>query len=817
MSSTVKRSFEGGEERLFRQVEGLKRLSQVINAYPSQQQALSEALKVVAETLQVEKCLLMRHDPRTNKLIPLVPTYGFKGANLARLHILLPKDYDYSVAEAENNCRVFAKAFYQTQPFHSNRIHTFSCGTDEAESGFSVRNAVVAPVQIEGQTQGVCAAMDKIEGAFDEQDAETLAALAGMMSTLLKNLGLINQLEIEKRRHLAVLDAAVDGFVEVGRDFKITVFSKGAESLTGWKAEEAVGHTCSEVLLPHTPNSSLLCHSCPLNRAFRYGVSVPNVETLIRTRDGEDNWVSCSYNVVTDEQGELVSGVIAIKDIYRIKALSDELRQQIQQQESLLGVINAINGISSIEEIYSKALGEVANAIDFDLGMIHSIRENQDLELMAIYEPEVQTPTLPEAASLEAGYAFDTEDDMTLRHSIASLETELIEDKDLRRYERGNRGRRGDITSAVFSGRSYKKRHMHKATHNCEALRQNEPYMAVNLPGKEVCGVLEDFENVQSHLCVPIKTQDKTYGVLHLASHRPYAFWGSDFALALSICKQIAVAAERASLFEQVDLLARTDPLTKLYNKREFWDRIEQELKRAERQRRPLSLMLIDLDRLKWYNDYYGHSHGDVLLAHIGQLIREKCRNTDIAFRYGGDELCLLLPDTSIRDALIVAERIRTSAIELQVIIGDEVMIGGEKENVVTMSIGIASFPNDATTASELFENADAAMYRAKDNGKNRSLTFDKNHDVNRRKALRRVRASEYVDDRMQPPLPNPPLLNSGQQMTLPFSSVTTELHKASPEGIIVDANFTYSPPASEINLPLPEESSKDNTRPPKE
>src|SRR5689334_23425767 len=122
MSSTVKRSFEGGEERLFRQVEGLKRLSQVINAYPSQQQALSEALKVVAETLQVEKCLLMRHDPRTNKLIPLVPTYGFKGANLARLHILLPKDYDYSVAEAENNCRVFAKAFYQTQPFHSNRI-----------------------------------------------------------------------------------------------------------------------------------------------------------------------------------------------------------------------------------------------------------------------------------------------------------------------------------------------------------------------------------------------------------------------------------------------------------------------------------------------------------------------------------------------------------------------------------------------------------------------------------------------------------------------------------------------------------------------
>jgi len=177
-------------------------------------------------------------------------------------------------------------------------------------------------------------------------------------------------------------------------------------------------------------------------------------------------------------------------------------------------------------------------------------------------------------------------------------------------------------------------------------------------------------------------------------------------------------------------------------------------MKRAERQRRPLSLIIIDLDRLKWYNDFYGHSQGDMLLSRMGQLILEKCRNTDVAFRYGGDELCLLLPDTGPREAFMVAERIRESAITLQVVVADEIIIG--EDGRVTMSIGIASFPNDANIATDLFENADSAMYRAKETGKNRTVIYDAETDLHKRNYRRRIRPSEYVDDRLKPASPNP-------------------------------------------------------------
>ena len=139
------------------------------------------------------------------------------------------------------------------------------------------------------------------------------------------------------------------------------------------------------------------------------------------------------------------------------------------------------------------------------------------------------------------------------------------------------------------------------------------------------------------------------------------------------------------------------------------------------------------------------------MLAEIGQLIRDKCRNTDIAFRFGGDELCVLLPDTGPREAFMVAERIRMSAIQLQGAPGDEVIIGSQEENQVTMSIGIASFPNDAETAAGLFENADSAMYRAKETGKNRSVVYDPTVDANKNNYRRRIRELENTDERYNP------------------------------------------------------------------
>jgi len=685
-------------------LEALRKLSQISNDAPTFELALQRGLEVVAQTLEVQQAVLMLYDAESQCLIPHSSVFSGRGHQLTTLSRIYLHDTIPSMA---------LEAFRLGLPRLSNDCpHDPHCNPARVKE-FSLRNQIIVPIKSEQRTLGVCAVINKVKGDFTALDLELFETLTIPLANLLKNIGLVQRLENQQRRHLAVLDAAVDGFIEVDRDFKITLFNKGAENLTGWAAENAVGRTCSEVLMPHSPDGTSLCLNCPLKRAFRSGQSVSNVETLIQTSDGEDNWTACSYNSVTNEHNEVVSGVIAIKDIYRLKALGDELQQQIQHQQSLLGVINAISRLSNIEEIYHRALDEVRKAIHFDVGTIHATEQDgKILRLVSQYQMvEGQVVGLEGQATEQLGLLD------TLKEELDGADTHQMDE-----YWEFQQTIRSRNNGSLYQSQLHTSTASNKLASSCDALCQNEPYMAVNLPGKAVCPVLEDFPQLQSHICVPIKTQEHTYGVLHLASYRPYAFWGSDFSLAFNICKQIAVAAERASLFERIDRLARTDALTELYNKTEFWYRMEIELKRAERYSQPLTLMVLDLDRLKWFNDFYGHVYGDMLLSQISRVIREHSRAHDVAFRFGGDELCLLLPATSSEEARVVAERIREAAARVSVFPNQDV-IGAE--GLVTMSIGLASFPDDARTSHDLFLCADAAQYRAKNTGKNRVCIYD--------------------------------------------------------------------------------------------
>lgn len=694
-------NYEQSEIRAQVQLQLLSQLAALLAATPSPQHGLKEALSLIGQFTATEAVILFQKTDNAENFKVVLPFYSTEALS-ADIAVVLEK---LEITLNELNSPNLASP--QLEPFFINNAQEIVQLHPERLVVFGIRNVLILPVKLENQVQGICCLFNKASD-FTEANLTEAAMFGLMLGSFLKHLVVTSQLHNQQRRHFAVLDAAVDGFLEVSSDLQITFFSKGAESLTGWKSEDVMGRHCHEVLMPHSPDNEPLCNKCPLQRAFRYNAPVSNVETLIRSRDGEDNWVSCSYNAITDEQGTVTSGVITIKDIYRLKALSDELLQQAQQQESLLGVNNAINRLSNIEEIYRVSLDEISSAIGFDLGTIHAINpDTNELILMSYMEQ-----TSGDEASSNRPYK-------TLSRSAIRL-----------------------------SPHGQTKLHVH----NCEALQQNEAYMAVNLPGKEICPVLSEHEGLQSHLCVPIKTQDRTYGVLHLASRRAYAFWGSDFVLALNICKQIGVAAERARLFEEVDRLARTDALTGLYNKREFWDRVEREIRRANRRHSTMSMLLIDLDRLKWINDCFGHNQGDLVLSRLGQMIREECRSSDIAFRYGGDELCILLPDTSREEAKIAADRLRMAARSIRV--GEEsgqILIGNDTG--ITMSIGVACYPADSTNAQQLFENADAAMYRAKETGKDRSVLFEPQIDLNRLNYRRRNIENDIRDSRSLPPV----------------------------------------------------------------
>jgi diguanylate cyclase (GGDEF)-like protein len=184
---------------------------------------------------------------------------------------------------------------------------------------------------------------------------------------------------------------------------------------------------------------------------------------------------------------------------------------------------------------------------------------------------------------------------------------------------------------------------------------------------------------------------------------------------------------QEAHLFHQsleeitrLETLAITDPVTGLTNHRYFQEKIREEIQRAQRHERLLSLMMIDVDHFKKFNDLFGHPEGDKALAQISRLLKSATRTGDSVSRYGGEEFALILPETGKPAALDVADRIRRDL--------ENVSVGGvpESPHLVTLSLGVSNFPEDATSAESLIEAADQALYQAKKLGRNRVEVFSK-------------------------------------------------------------------------------------------
>jgi diguanylate cyclase (GGDEF)-like protein len=178
------------------------------------------------------------------------------------------------------------------------------------------------------------------------------------------------------------------------------------------------------------------------------------------------------------------------------------------------------------------------------------------------------------------------------------------------------------------------------------------------------------------------------------------------------VVKERLIAKERDQILEKLKKLAITDGLTKLYNSRYFYKQLDLEIDRLNRYNHSLSLLLIDSDHFKKYNDAYGHLEGDKVLIRMGQIIRECLRRMDSAHRYGGEEFTVILPETSCDEAAFVAERIR-EAIEAERFSPDS-----EKEIKITVSVGVTEYQSDESI-SAFVQRADKALYMSKDNGRN--------------------------------------------------------------------------------------------------
>lgn len=211
---------------------------------------------------------------------------------------------------------------------------------------------------------------------------------------------------------------------------------------------------------------------------------------------------------------------------------------------------------------------------------------------------------------------------------------------------------------------------------------------------------------------LPLKIADRVVGVMSIAFTEPRDFSEEDLRALRLLADQAAIGIENARLYNQVQQLAITDPLTGCYNRRGFVQLGEVEFNRAWRFNRPLAVLMIDVDHYKQLNDTYGHAIGDQILAAMVDCYRANLRTVDIVGRYGGEEFVVLLPEVDLRTALRVAERLRAAVAAMSVPVNDP----GIR---VTISVGVAILTRNTPDLDALVKRADQAQYRAKQAGRN--------------------------------------------------------------------------------------------------
>jgi diguanylate cyclase (GGDEF)-like protein len=221
---------------------------------------------------------------------------------------------------------------------------------------------------------------------------------------------------------------------------------------------------------------------------------------------------------------------------------------------------------------------------------------------------------------------------------------------------------------------------------------------------------IRGIETGRSELAIPLSAGGEFLGVLDIESPEVDAFSRRDIHVLKLFANQVAMALDKARLFQRLEEQARTDGLTGLLNQRTFHDRLGREVARTRRTNRPFALVLLDMDNLKELNDECGHPAGNLALCRVAEVVRQHSRSIDSAARYGGDEFALILAETDLDGAVVVAERLRRAVDGIQV----------EGFGNVSASCGVAAFPTCAHDEAELVYLADRAMYEAKRGGRNR-------------------------------------------------------------------------------------------------
>lgn len=454
--------------------------------------------------------------------------------------------------------------------------------------------------------------------------------------------------------------------------------------VTGFTKEEALGLAWQKALHP----DDLPLASQNWENSRRTGTSY-DVEYRLRTAAGDYRWYLIRATPMRDSAGTVIKWYGAATDI------NDQMRHQevleAQLKEHTDALMDANTRLQT--EMRERALAQQELNLQSER-MVRdlTLRSNRATNLVKMAELLQSCAAVKDACSVVAGMAPKIFPEL-----CGAL---LLLDGSRKILDLG-----ATWSDCALVGKEFK-------PEDCWALRTGRRHLVA--AGDHTAECRHVASDQYSYFCMPLLTHGEAIGILHFQMIAPGELSEAVLLVANMFAEQVSLSIANIRLREALRNQSIRDPLTGLYNRRYLEEMMERETRRAVRAEQGLGVLMLDLDHFKKFNDTYGHDAGDLVLREAASFLLKSVRTEDIVCRFGGEEFVVILPLADLKVTQARAERIRSHLREVLVV------HQGQSVGPITVSIGVAELPQHGTTAKELLESADVALYRAKREGRDR-------------------------------------------------------------------------------------------------
>ena len=460
-------------------------------------------------------------------------------------------------------------------------------------------------------------------------------------------------------------------------------FNQRCFDYTGMTFEQLRGSGWKEMVHPDDIDDCYAKWQTALRRGESY-----DVEYRLRGKDGSFRWFLGRANPIRNAEGKIVKWFGTCTDIESQKRSLQILEEQILERTMQLADANTKLQAEMLERDSARRELDRQNE-----RMMEELRRRSERATMLAKMGELLQSCIGLEEVVAAALGFAPRIFPSARGSMALLNG-----------ARSQAEVAGSWTECKLPAMEFE-------PVECWALRTGHPHLVVagdlTAPCAHAAGV------GSSYLCIPILAQGKTLGILHFqATDEAPQLEASELSFKTTFAAQVGLSIANITLREALRTQSVRDPLTGLYNRRYLEEVLDRELRRTSRAAQSLGILMIDLDHFKSFNDTYGHDAGDAVLREIGVSLTKGIRAEDFVCRFGGEEFVVILPTADLASSRARAERLRVRTKELTILHQSRSM------GMITISVGVASFPEHGTSPKELMAAADAALYEAKRGGR---------------------------------------------------------------------------------------------------